>query len=163
MSKIDLKLILKQKCKTSRNIIIYYVLWMSATSKSTHFSSYGLLKVVLNSDPEWVPQKQTKTCRLLTIMDPKWDPKCCTLSPRNASWGHPEQPFRSPVTIYNHLAPTDHQKAVKINLKVSKINPQSDKFKPSRQSQPIPATPTNPRELNRISKKTHQTTRSNTL
>ena len=30
-SKMDLKLTSKQKCKTSRNIIIYYVLWRSAT------------------------------------------------------------------------------------------------------------------------------------
>ena len=56
-SKIVLKLILKQKCKTSRNIIIYYVLWRSAISKNTHFTTYGPLKVVLNSDPDWVPQK----------------------------------------------------------------------------------------------------------
>ena len=47
MSKIELKLILKQKCKTSRNIIIYYVLWRSAASKNTHFSTYGVLKVIL--------------------------------------------------------------------------------------------------------------------
>ena len=40
-SKIVLKLILKQKCKTSRNIIIYYVLWRSDTSKNTHFTTYG--------------------------------------------------------------------------------------------------------------------------
>ena len=28
-------------------------------------------------------------CRLLAIMELKGDLKCCTLSPRNASWGHP--------------------------------------------------------------------------
>ena len=52
----------------------------------------------------------------------KRDPKCCTLSPRNASLGYPEQPFWSPVAIYNHLAPTDCPKAVKMSLKVSKIH-----------------------------------------
>ena len=96
-------------------------------------------------------------------MDPKGDPKCCTLSPRNASLGYPEQPFWSPVAIYNHLASTDYPKAVKMSLKVTKIHSKSDKFKPSQQSQPIPATSTNPSELNRISKKTNQTMRSNML
>ena len=35
-----------------------------------------------------------------------------------SSWGSPGQPFCSPVAIYNHLALTDYQKAVKISLKV---------------------------------------------
>ena len=107
--------------------------------------------------------KHVIKCRLLAIMDPKGDPKCCTLSPRNASWAYPEQPFWSPVAIYSHLAPADCQKAAKMSLKVSKIHSQSDKFKPSQQSQPIPTTSTNPSELNRICKKTNQTMRANTL
>ncbi len=98
--------------------------------------------------------KNVIKCRLLTIMDLKGDPK---------SWGHPEQPFWSPVAIYNHLASTDYPKAVNMSLKVSKIHSKSDKFKPSQQSQPIPATSTNPSKLNRISKKTNQTMFSNTL
>ena len=96
-------------------------------------------------------------------MDPKGDPTCCTLWPRNPSLGYPEQPFWSPVAIYNHLASTGYLKAVKMSLKVSKIHSKSDKFKPSQQSQPIPATSTNPIELYRISKKTHQTMRANTV
>ena len=58
-SKIELKLTSKQKFKTSRNIIIYYVLWRSAISKNTHFTTYGPLKVVLNNAQEWDPQKNT--------------------------------------------------------------------------------------------------------
>ena len=96
-------------------------------------------------------------------MDPKGNQKCSTLSPRKASWAHPGQSFCSPVAIYNHLASTDYPKAVKMSLKVSKIHSKSDKFKPSQQSQPIPATSTNPIELYRISKKTNQTMRSNML
>ena len=98
-----------------------------------------------------------------TIMDSKGNQTCSTLSPRNASWAHPGQSFCSPVAIYSHLAPTDCQKAAKMSLKVSKIHSNSDKLKPSQQSQPIPATSTNPSELNRICKKTNQTMRANTL
>ena len=54
-------------------------------------------------------------------MDAKRDPKWSTLSPRNASWDHPVQPFCLPVAIYSHLAPTDYHKTVKMNLTVSKI------------------------------------------
>ena len=60
-------------------------------------------------------------CRLLPIMDPKGNQKCSTLSPRNASWAHPGQSFCSPLAIYNHLALTDYQKAVKMSLRVFKI------------------------------------------
>ena len=66
--------------------------------------------------------KHVIKCRLLAITDPKGDPKCCALSPRNASWDHPGQPFCLPVAIYNHLAPTDYPEAVKMSLKVSKIH-----------------------------------------
>ena len=66
------------------------------------------------------PQNVIK-CRLSTIMDPKGNQKCSTLSPRNASWAHPGQSFCSPVAIYSHLAPTDYPKAVKMSLNVSKI------------------------------------------
>ena len=59
--------------------------------------------------------------RILAIMDPKWNQKGSTLSPRDASWVHPGQSFCSPVAIYSHLAHTDYQKAVKMNLKASKI------------------------------------------
>ena len=60
-------------------------------------------------------------CRLLAIMDLNGDPKCSTLSPRNASWAHPGQSFCSPVSMYGHLTPTDYQKAMKTSLKVFKI------------------------------------------
>ena len=65
--------------------------------------------------------KNYTKCRLFAIMDPKVDQKCSTLSPRNASLADPGQSFCSTVAIYSHLAPTDCQKAIKINLKVSKI------------------------------------------
>ena len=46
-------------------------------------------------------------------MDPKGDPKCFTLSPKNASWGSPGQQFCSPVAIYtknsSHWLPKSRQ------------------------------------------------------
>ena len=57
--------------------------------------------------------------RLLTIMDPKGDQKCSTLSPRNASLADPGQSFCSTVANYSHWAPTDYQKAVKMSLIVA--------------------------------------------
>ena len=41
-SRIYSKLILRQKCKTSRNLIIYYVLWRSAISKNTFYDLWAL-------------------------------------------------------------------------------------------------------------------------
>ena len=76
----------------------------------------------------------------------KRDPKCCTLSPRNASLGYPEQPFWSPVAIYNHLASTDYPKAVKMSLKVSKIHSKvtnSSHLNKVNQSQRRPLIPAN--------------------
>ena len=79
-------------------------------------------------------------------MDPKGNPRCSTLSHRNASWGHPEQPFWSPVAIYSHLAPTDCQKAEKMSLKVSKYPPKltnSSHLGKVNQSQRRPLIPAN--------------------
>ena len=79
-------------------------------------------------------------------MDPKGNPKCCTLSPRNASLGYPEQPFWSPVAIYNHLASTDYPKAVKMSLKVSQIHFKSENsshLNKVNQSQRRPLIPAN--------------------
>ena len=148
-SKIVLKLILKQKCKTSRNIIIYYVLWRSAISKNTHFTTYGPLKLVLNNYQEWDPKKTHKDavkCRRLRIMDLKGDPKCCTLSPRNASWGHPEQQFWSPVAIYGNLAPTAAKKPPKWAWKSPEYTPRvtnSSHLSKVNQSQRRPLIPAN--------------------
>ena len=91
-------------------------------------------------------RKHVIKCRLLTIMDPKGDPTCCTLSPGNASWGHPEQPFWSPVAIYSHLAPTDCQKAAKMSLKISQCTPKvpnSSHLSKVNQSQRRPLIPAN--------------------
>ena len=91
----------KQKCKTSQNAIIYYVLWRSATSENTHFETHGPLKVVLNTNPKLDHRKQSNNTDFQQKTEPRKEPKMITFSWKNVSFfdtcGH-SWPFGHPST-----------------------------------------------------------------